>query len=140
MKAELSRLPADYTVEMWFYNALLPEVRAVSGYLFSRGDDCLGLRASGKLFAGNAEGRASVALRTWNHVAMVRSGNSMRVYLNGAAAPEIESERTPASNSTTLQFAACSDQIETFEGRLDEIAVHGRALSGAEIASRRIGN
>ncbi len=138
MKAELNGLPADYTVEMWFYNALLPEVRPVSGYLFSRGADCVGLRASGKLFIGGVEGRTSVVLRTWNHLAIVRKGNSVRVHLNGAAAPEIEAPSS--SNATSLQFAACPGRSETWEGRLDEIAVHGRALNAAEIASRRTGN
>jgi hypothetical protein len=138
MTAELTALPADYTVEMWFYNALLPEVRGVSGYLFARGADCVGLRASGRLFADEIEGRTSVALRTWNHMAIVRKGKSVRVYLNGEATPEIEAPSS--SNATALQFGACPDHSETWEGRIDEIAVYGRALSSAEIASRRIRN
>jgi len=134
MRAELSGLLADYTVELWFYNALLPEVRPVSGYLFSRGGgDCLGLLANGKLVVANVEGRTAVALRSWNHVAMTRSGDSLKVYLNGVPEITVESKSTA---SPAVQFAACAERAETWEGRLDEMAVYPRVLSPAEIGTR----
>ena len=66
----------------------------------------------------------------------VRDGQAVRVYLNGAAQPEIETE-SPADLPPALDqlfFGGRCDNQSNWEGRLDEIAVFDRALSAEEIA------
>ncbi len=123
MKASVAGLGTDYAVEMWFYNALLPEVRGVSGYLFGRGVECLGLRADGRLFVGDAIGKSVVGVRTWNQVRLERGGGKVRVFLNGT---EELAANGAAGGGPGLEFGACGERAETWEGRLDEMAVFGR--------------
>src|SRR5262249_22710717 len=86
LKAHLGQLSSTYSVEMWFWNGLPSNARAVTGYLFSRGadgaadaaGDHLGIggtnAAPGRLLFGNGNklkqvlaGKAAIKLKTWNH-------------------------------------------------------------------------
>ncbi len=156
LAANLDKLGGTYTVEGWLWNGLPSNARAVTGYLFSRGadgdtqaaGDHLGLGgtdlAAGKLlFVNGTKARQSLAgvtelqPKTWYHVALVRDGRKVRVYLNGNPRPEIagESEVTlPAGCSSVFVGGRC-DRFATWEGKLDEVAVHARALSPKEIGA-----
>ena len=82
-------------------------------------------------------GRGDIARWTWNHVALVRDGGQVRVYLNGEPDPEID-VRLPGDGQVgaeRLFFGGRTDNQSNWEGRLDEIAVFDRVLSVAEIAS-----
>jgi hypothetical protein len=63
-------------------------------------------------------------------VTLVRDGSSARVYLNGE--PEI-SGVAPPSTVADLFFGGSPTGEAGFEGKLDEIAVWGRALTAQEI-------
>jgi hypothetical protein len=120
--------------------------RDVSGWFYSR-DHNHGLSAYGEhlgvggksgntgrlIFQANKRlaGKTEVPRWTWQHVVLVRSGNSVRVYLNGAL--EIEGESKP-SDVTECFFGGRSDNDSGWEGRLDEVAVFKRALSVDEVA------
>jgi hypothetical protein len=81
-------------------------------------------------------GRTEIARWTWNHAVFVRDGQAVRVYLNGAAQPEIETD-SPADLPPAVEqlfFGGRGDNQSNWEGRLDEIAVFDRALSADEIA------
>jgi len=135
LRARSQRLGQRYSVELWFSNALPADARAVAGYLFSAASDRLALKASGKLAVENGgkscEGTRPVALKTWNHAALVRDTGGLRLYLNGA--PEVECSGNGQTASGML-IGARESAAETFEGRIDEIAVFNRALSPKEIA------
>jgi hypothetical protein len=133
------------------------EGRETAGWLFSRGHDHglgphgdhLGIGGTatepGKLIFQHGDerdgakplaGRTEIARWTWNHAVLVRAGRAVRVYLNGAAQPEIETE-APADLPPALDqlfFGGRCDNQSNWEGRLDEIAVFDRALSAEEIA------
>jgi len=144
-----------YSVEMWFYNALPSDARAVTGYLFSRGvdgaegapGDHLGIggkdAATGRLlfFNGNTlnqvlAGTTEILPRTWNHVAMVRDGKKVTVYLNGKTPPEIcgEAEVGFPPGTKEVFIGGRNDNFANFEGKIDEVAIYGRALSAEEVA------
>ena len=120
-------------------------MRPVTGYLFGRGArEYLALggtaTAPGKLVfagAGGAPlvGSTAIALRTWNHVALVRDGQSVAVYLNGNPAPEITGRVESAARQDAEQIflGGRADKEATFEGKLDEVAIYNRALSPEEI-------
>ena len=151
-------LGENYTVEMWLWNGLPADARAVAGYFLSRGPDGdkaargehLGIGGTyradltGKLilFNGNERdevlvGRTTLALRAWHHIVMVREGNEVRVHLDGRAEPEIAAtfSHTVPAGENTLFVGGRNDNLYNFEGKLDEVAVYPRALAAKEIAA-----
>ncbi len=155
MKACVPGLGSTYSVEFWFWNGIPSNIRPVTGYLFSRGKDGaagtpgdhLGIggtnTATGKLMFFNGDlrnelliGKTDIALRTWNHVALVREGKRASVYLNFNKEPEIIGEIAPGCEPTESQIflGGRSDNFADFEGKLDEVAVYDRAISPDELA------
>ena len=134
--ATLKPLKDKYTAEFWFWNGLPENLRPVTGYLFGRGNEWLALGgtngAAGRLVFGAFAGRTPIALKTWNHVGLVRDGTRVMVYLNGSAKPEIAGEATP-DRSREVFLGGCSERTATLEGRIDEVAIYGRALSAEEV-------
>ena len=157
LKSSASELGPAYSVEFWFWNGLPHAARAVTGHLFSRGAHGVygapgehlsigGTRAaSGRLIFANGgsdtsaalTGRTELAVKTWHHVALVRDGAQVAVYLNGDSVPEIQGQIEPGhrSDADQLFFGGRSDNASNFEGKLDEIAVYPRALDPGEIVA-----
>ncbi len=109
LKAELNGFPDRYTVELWFWNGLPNEARPITGVLFSLEeqragipfDDEFGIGGTqtvpGHLFFRTATagdkvltGQTEITPKTWHHVAVVRNGERVTVYLDGALKPEID--------------------------------------------------
>lgn len=156
LHASLPSLSNDYAVEFWFWNGLPADARPVTGYLFSRAageaadapGDHLGLGGTaghaGRLFlyhgrAGKepCAGTTPIALRTWHHVALVRQGDRVAVYLDGRTKPEIVSV-VPAQAlglPANLCFGNRNDDFAGLEGKLAEVAVYDRPLRPEEIAT-----
>lgn len=158
MKATLPGLTDRYSVEMWFFNGLPKDARAVTGYLFSRAinqakdapGDHLGIggthlqdKAAGKLFFYNGDelkqllvGKTEIPLKTWTYVALVRDGDRMTLYVNGYPEPEIDAQAEVSYPNSMEQFfiGGRYDNIFNFEGKIDEVAVYDRLLSSQEVA------
>lgn len=159
MRAYLAGLTDKYAVEMWFSNYLPTDARKVTGHLFARemtetvrdrkeiAGDRVGIAGkgaeAGKLFFSNGDsgkqiifGKTAIPLKTWNHLVMVRDGNNINIYLNGAPVAEITGQAPVKFNpqSPELFIGGTNDPAETFEGRIDEVAIYNRALSADEIA------
>ena len=80
---------------------------------------------------------ASVIQRwTWNQVVLVRDQDQVAVYLNGDSKPEIMGRVTSSIPPAVSQFfvGGCCDGSASFEGRIDEVAIYDRALTGDEVA------
>jgi hypothetical protein len=134
--ATLNPLKESYTAEFWFWNGLPNDVRPVTAYLFGRGGESLSLGGTngtpGTLAFGALTGGSVIAPKTWNHVALVRDGSRVMVYLNGNPEPEIAGEATP-DISREVFVGGRRDKEATFEGRVDEVAIYNRALSPQEV-------
>ena len=147
----------DYSTEMWFSLDQLTTSGPGAGYnyLFHRSDDdatpgtgdFLGLADPGsgvKLFifdgTGDVEsgwwGTTDILQDEWYHVAMVREGNDISVYLNG----ELEIDAVMGKESGTKwsdgiwTFGYRNDGTflaQKFGGNLDEIAIYAGALDGS---------
>jgi concanavalin A-like lectin/glucanase superfamily protein len=147
-------LGQTYSVEMWIYNGMPGDVRPVAGYFFSRGvdgaedapGDHLGIggtaTAANRLifFNGNAldellEGKTRLETKTWYHVAMVRQGRKVTVYLDGNPEPEIVGDVGVAelSGPEHVLIGGRNDNFANFAGKIDEVAIFDRALSREEI-------
>ena len=159
VKAQLAALEGRYSVELWFYNGMPADARAVTGYLFSRGvdgakgapGDHLGIGgthestdARGRLFFYNGDdlkqvavGTTPIELRTWSHVVLARDGEQVTVYLNGRADPEIAARVSPGCPGDVTEFfvGGRSDNLFNFEGKIDEVALYDHALTAEEAAA-----
>src|SRR5262245_8136223 len=153
MKADLKDLGPTYTAEFWLWNGFPTDARPVTGWMFSRGEDGakdapgdhLGIGGTaghaGKLIFinGNAKnqtlaGSTPLKLREWHHVALVRDGKKVAVYLGGKLEIDGEAEVTVPAGCGQLFFGGRNDKAFGFEGRLDEAAIYNRALTAKEIA------
>jgi hypothetical protein len=153
LRARLAAPGDRYSVSMWFWNGMPNDGREVSGWLFSRDRDH-GLGANGDhlgiggksdntgrlvFFHGdNAQtataGKTEIARWQWQHVVLVRDGESVRVYLNGQLEIEAKAAANFPAGFDQYFFGGRSDNDSNWEGRLDEIAVFDRALDATEIA------
>ena len=148
------KLGQIYSAEMWFWNGLPNNARAVTGYFFSKGrnedqeanGDHLGVAGTlpeglaGKLifFNGNKRnqliaGKTILAPKTWHHVVLVREGDKVSVYLNGKL--ELKGEAAAlgdAADEGEVFIGGRNDNFANFEGKLDEVALYDRALSADE--------
>jgi hypothetical protein len=136
-------LGPDYSLALWIWNGLPDQAREISGWFYSRDVDHglsafgehLGVDGAGRLIfqtgkASAVTGKATVPRWTWQQVVLVRQGDTIRVYLNGEL--EIETQANPA-RCPDLFFGGRSDHAASWEGRLDEVAVFGKALDSAAI-------
>jgi hypothetical protein len=158
LRCQIDEVGDCYSVEFWFWNGLPQEARAVTAYLFSRGEDAvagapgdhLGIGGTyredlaGRMifFNGNSlgdllVGQTPLATKTWYHVVLLRQQNRLTVYLNGRPTPELDGEIQPGCAADVSQFflGGRSDNLFNLEGKLDEIAIYDRPLSSDEIAA-----
>jgi hypothetical protein len=154
MRLRLPQLTSQYSLSVWFWNGMPTDARATTGWLFSRERDFgfgpfgdhLGLTGTsgtpGRLMFQHGRdgvpqiGRTEIPRWTWCHLVLVRNGDSVRVYLNGDSAPEIEATVASdlAADLGQIFIGGRSDQDSGWEGRLDEVALFDRPLTAAEIA------
>ena len=76
---------------------------------------------------------AQLPLNAWSHMTTTYDGSAVRLYVNGSLVAT-----TPAIGSITttdlpLHLGGNSAHGEWFQGRLDDIRIYNRALTGAEI-------
>ncbi|MEM7012965.1 MAG: LamG domain-containing protein, partial [Verrucomicrobiota bacterium] len=155
MTARIGGLGESYSVAMWIWNGMPDGARDIAGWMFSRGrahvldphGDHLGLRGDGTLIyqhGDDAESAAAGATKikrwTWTQVVLVRDGDEVKIYLNGSDKPEIE-VKAPANFPTPYEevfVGGRCDKADTWEGRLDEVAIFDRALTAEEVAGLAI--
>ena len=153
--APLPDLGRAYTVELWFYNCMPTDARPVTGYLFACGaaGDRLAISGTarspgrlifhtGKDLAGAVAGQTDVPLRnwvaaeSWHHVALVRDGERVSVYLDGRTTPELTAVKALPARAETIWVGGTAENNDAgFEGRCGEVAVYARALTAEEIAA-----
>jgi DUF1680 family protein len=134
----------DYTVAFWTKLDALPEGRI--GQLFSAwckgGDDPLRVVVDGgKVYAklegmggGSTQG-ADMPVGVWTHVAAVKQGNSLKLYLNGEAvatgpAPMIV---VSAAKDVALGNNPHHSADESVSAAFDDFALHARAFTIDEV-------
>jgi hypothetical protein len=145
-------IPAEsYSVEFWFWNGLPVVVRPVTAYLIARGDsavggDVLGMAGSlgatgpGRLFFTTNRsgavflGKSEIAVKSWHHVVLTRTGRRIQVFLDGKDEPEIagDAESNNGGGFSSLYIGGQTERRDTLEGKIDEIAVYDRPLGATE--------
>jgi hypothetical protein len=155
VRTDISEFGDDYSVEMWIRNTLPNSSRPVTGYFFSRGaekpstdhGDHFGISGTSGgqpgrlLFYNGARNKRSIrgaeVLKEnhWYHVALVRNGETVSLYLNGDL-------KRGATGTAKLGFKSGvellfvggrRDNFANFQGQLQEVAVFNRSLVAKEV-------
>lgn len=144
----------NFAVSLWFWSGSSDAALEGTEWIVSRGDDYgshrigdhVGIRLTEGtrhlVYSGTgwteSSGKLPVERWKWHHLAVIRSGDSAYVYLDGKrdAGFSIELKKPKDSEPLlpdTLFFGGSCTGEGNFEGRLDEIAVFERALAEEEI-------
>ena len=82
-------------------------------------------------------GHTALATRTWHHLTLVRQGTEVRLYIDGQLDATQTRDRVVDLVLPTPLLLGTSSRIDRFfAGRIDELALHNRALAPEEIAAR----
>ena len=86
--------------------------------------------------SGCISGAGSTVLATgeWYHMAMTRSGNDVKLYLNGSEEASGTGAFTGGSSNIAWAFGGRMDlPQQTFSGNIDEIAIYSDVLTEEQI-------
>ncbi len=132
----------SFTVELWFWNGLPTEARAVTAVLVDagiavgiagqgdhRGRLFVASRPAGTLPVAFGEFDMTPATKVWHHLGVVVDGRVVSVYLNGRREIQTVLERAEKPGA----IAIGGEGGTSLEGKIDEVAVFDRALTGKEI-------
>jgi len=154
LEARIPGLGDTYSISLWFWNGMPVSAREETGWIFSRGrdhgrpseGDHLGIggtagNAGGLIFRhGHVESVGHYGIEpsaterwTWHHLAFVRDGETVHVFLDGKHLWVYNGRDQTPPGIDTIYFGGRCDDVNNFEGRLDEIAVFDRALTSEEI-------
>jgi hypothetical protein len=137
-----SSMSGDCTISVWMNcsgvpsgNPRLMELATADG-----GGMQLVVRTSGSASLDNSGGLTEEIAGTqnlcdgsWHHVAAVRTGKTYRLYVDGALVISNSNAANTAPTYTRLAVAAYIGGGNPFQGKLDDVRVYSRALSGTEI-------
>jgi hypothetical protein len=145
--ADAPELPADFTIEAWvavreYPGAWTPFVNQhqypQAGFFFGLDQSGMfGLHVSvgGQWRICNSD--TPLVKSQWMHVAGVyRADSGLQVYLDGRRAGELAVRgRVPTAESMDLLIGRHNYGSNVFDGIIDEVKMHGRALSTDELAA-----
>ena len=80
-----------------------------------------------------AIGTVQLPLNTWTHLALTYDGTTLRLYVNGVQVGMLAQTGAIATSSSPLRIGGNAPWGEYFSGQIDDVRVHNRALSAAEI-------
>lgn len=132
VQADVRGLGERYSIALWFWLGEASGASERSGALVTGpGGESL-LSKQGKdhrmqLALGDAKSKAELRADDWHFAVLTRDGDAVSVAVDGQ--PEITATLPAKEKSSHITFG------QGVQGKLDEIAVFGRALSAAQIAA-----
>ena len=80
-------------------------------------------------------GGSVLPLNTWRHVVVIADGKQLQFYEDGTLVATAPCAALATSDSDTLWFGTNASATQVWDGRIDEVALFGRALTQDEVAS-----
>lgn len=125
---------ADFTIEFWFRTTTVAPAFQV---LLTLGNESTGRRAiylAGSVLTWNLYGSAGedithtgISANTWYHVAAVRSGTTIKLYLNGTASATTRTVAGTAGNANNVYIGTDSGLVSDYSGHIDEVRISNTA-------------
>ena len=121
----------DFTVEGWYYAANVTGTH----YLFTLGTEAAnrysyflsGNAITSNIYGGNSISYSStVSINTWNHIAVVRSGSTVKLFLNGNASATTDTQ-SGTIGTGNLRIGADSGGLNRFQGNISNFRVSSSA-------------
>jgi hypothetical protein len=81
----------------------------------------------------DARGTSQLPLNAWTHLAGTYDGTTLRLYVNGVQVGSRPVTGALLTSTGALRIGGNSVWGEFFQGRIDEVRVHNRALSATEV-------
>lgn len=125
--ARIPSVRGDFTAMLWIWNGV-PK----STTLLVIGNEHASIDDQGAVAVNGRPGTKSLALKEWQHVALVRRGSTVTLFANGAKAGEADTSPTPA---TSIVIGGDHARQSLLEGKVDEVTLFSRALTDAEVAA-----
>ena len=133
-----------FTVEMWIYPTLIYGKDTPSNFItadfFFMSEGCGNISF---WFNRDCGGQGCPRVQTdcnvlrenaWQHIAFTLEGGVGRIYLNGAMVHSASDFLVPGRDARPMCLGGfCNQGWGDFRGLMDEVAIYGRALAGAEI-------
>ena len=122
---------SDFTVEGWYY----PSSVTGTHYLFTLGTEVAnrysyflsGNAITSNIYGGNSISYSStVSINTWNHIAVVRNGSTVKLYLNGTASATTDTQ-SGTIGTGNLRIGADSGGLNRFAGYMSNFRVSSSA-------------
>ena len=122
----------DFTVEGWYYAANVTGTH----YLFTLGTEAAnrysyflsGNAITSNIYGGNSISYSStVSINTWNHIAVVRSGSTVKLFLNGNASATTDTQ-SGTIGTGNLRIGADSGGLNRFQGNISNFRVSDSAV------------
>ena len=134
LQVEIKNLGDHYSLALWFWLGEASGASERSGTLaLGPGGEALGCRQFQdhrvQLQLAGSTSQVELHANDWHFAVLVRDGAEVRVHVDGQERPEIAQPLPMQPPNKSLRFG------EGLQGKLDEIAVFGRALVPAEIAA-----
>jgi Concanavalin A-like lectin/glucanases superfamily len=139
------QLTEEFTIEAWVRpgasteaGALFAKENSVSpryGYLLEDEGEHLSAYFDESAESGHlASAEGSLPLHAWTHLALTDDGAHTRLYIDGELAGSIAAVPI-AETDGDLRIGCDKIWNEYFDGRIDEVQIYERALSGTEVAA-----
>jgi hypothetical protein len=135
-----------FTIETWVkFNAVSgsdvlvahsESTGAVNKWIFWLHNGALEFHLNGSAVANiTSSATFTPAIGQWHHVALTRSGNTYKFYIDGAQHGSDRFDGNSVPNATAPLTFGKVEALPAINGMLDEVQIFGRALSGPEIQS-----
>lgn len=80
-------------------------------------------------------GTGALTINTWTHLAGTYDGVTLRLYVNGVQVSSRAQTGPIAVSTNPLQIGGDTFYGQYFQGKIDEVRIYNRALSGPQIQS-----
>lgn len=127
------------TMESWVYPEAFPTASGRTGVLDNDGQYGPFIGAGGELRCAVGLGLnvpGALTLQTWQHVACIKSGSSLKAYVNGLQVGSTSSPGALSQGTTAgLRLGQNSPSGDVFAGALDGLRIWCEAIPVAELCS-----
>ncbi len=135
---DIPGLSEDISIEFWVLPGDRTVLRNPIGKTFT-GEAMVTQGTDGRLTFDHGDGGDNDFLRSsplpsgvWSHAVVTRSGRRVRWYVNGS--PDTGRTFTVVPSDSSLPLVIGDGYANEYDGRLDEVAVYGQALTASQVA------